>query len=161
MALPQFQTCTLQLGGLEKLANGSVYSRIALGHYSIEHIQYKLLKYIFIFLHNNIGKDCSQWPFLASYNLVDKQFTCDGSITNFMLCNRRHNTFLGLSLRKNASGTLDVRVQEAYLMLKHRLIFSGGDQLMFTVIYYPSGGTNTVDTVSGYVNVTAYWYSHE
>lgn len=88
---------------------------------------------------------------MASYNLIDKEFTCTGMITHFRLCNQRSGTYLGLSVRRKDAMEMDIRVQYAsnahgFVRFHRQISFNGGDQLMFMVIYYPSAdGTAHVD----------------
>ena len=94
------------------------------------------------------------WPPLASYRVMDKEFTCKGSITAFRMCNVQYfnnkvATMLGLSLWSK-----DTRLQDRRILYpEHRnhftffkqLVFKSGDQLEYIITDW--SGTKSNDEI--------------
>ena len=93
--------------------------------------------------------DCNDWPLLATYKWTDKMFTCSGSITGFVMCNKG-NSFVdvGISLWRggNAYKIIVVYLEDGTFNStfvknfsdSNYLSFSSGDQLTVLVIYFNS-----------------------
>ena len=89
------------------------------------------------------SEECNDWPLLTTYKWTDKMFSCSGSITGFVMCNKGNgHTDVAISLWRGGNV---YRTSVVYLHRTHvrdfsdnYLSFSSGDQLMVLVIYYES-----------------------
>lgn len=85
------------------------------------------------------------WPPLASYRMMDKEFTCSGSITAYGMCNVQYiptingpvsRTRLGLILRSKGARVHDRRILYGFrhfTVFQNEMVFKDGDQLEYII----------------------------
>ena len=84
---------------------------------------------------------------MASYRVMDKEFTCSGRITAFRMCNVQHvltnwgneasATILGLILWSKVAGVQDRRILHGYnhsRIFWNQMVFKSGDQLEYIIL---------------------------